>query len=653
MQQRLKKLCVGLAAALLAACSDDSSGLLTAAGPAPPPGPPPTAACASPTPAQAIDRSVVVNIPSDSDRAATVPPTTITPTSTIAFSILLPKRCPGDQFPLILQSHGYGGNRINKLAADGTLKPADAHFPSINELVAALPFHDYVVISYDERGHGDSHAANARIIDPEAEVLDARHILDWAYDNAATYNIQTLPNSGIPKDLNVGTIGLSYGGGFQLTLSALDPRIKTIVPNGTWNDLLYSLLPGDAVKLSFDGLLCVLSATATNSAGAPQPVANTPVVAALCNAVGPSSPSASMIRTRTDLVTAVGRPTTLPRPITAPEVDPFFYTHSIRYFETQQAAGQSWGFAQAGYAPTPSRLRPVPALFLQGNRDTLFNLTEAYRSLSYFGATGADVRLLSTEGGHMNPLASQTEGTANCGKVIGVASILAWFDSKLKGLGSATYSAIPKICISVADTVGAPAVTPVGLLLSSFPVGSLSGTGAVPATMATLTGTVAVTDANPVFVPVITISGSGRVLAGAPRIHDLTVIAGAGAPPGQIPVAHVGVGILRAGSTTPILVDDEITGFVGPGGHDATDTGIHTNNRGVNNSDGVLLPALGERLQNGDRVGLLFYQQQVQYSAVSSGTGVTNAPNPYTVTANGVELPILIPGTYPGSSLSQ
>ncbi|MFT5643710.1 MAG: ABC-2 type transport system ATP-binding protein [Janthinobacterium sp.] len=39
-----------------------------------------------------------------------------------------------------------------------------------------------------------------------------------------------------------------------------------MVPNGTWNNLLYSLLPGDGVKLSYNGLLCLLASTAKTSA---------------------------------------------------------------------------------------------------------------------------------------------------------------------------------------------------------------------------------------------------------------------------------------------------------------------------------------------------------------------------------------------------
>jgi pimeloyl-ACP methyl ester carboxylesterase len=653
----------GLMALLIAACgsshsadsgtaSGTSSSETSAAA---------TASCANPTPASAIDQTLTENIPSDFDASANPAPNT-----TIAFSLLLPARCPGDVFPLILQSHGYGGNRLKTLAADGTLHPQDPHFKSIDELVQALPYHGYVVISYDERGHGDSTNANARIIDPRAEVQDAIQILNWAYDNAATYNIQTLPDSGIAKDLNVGTIGYSYGGGFEMPLAALDPRIKTIVPNGTWNDLLYSLLPGDAVKLSFDGLLCLLAATAQTSATPPIGVHNTPLVATLCNAVGLQGPMASTLRTRSDLVNAMGAPTALPRTVAESELDPFFFTHSTAYFQQQEQAGQPWGFGES-----QAKLRAVPALFLQGNRDNLFNLTEAYFNDAYFSSTGADVRMLSTEGGHMNPLAGQLEGPANCGSVAGVNSILAWFDNKLKGQPSALYNAIPKVCISVAatPTVSATATsysgTAVGVGLNAYPVGSLSGAGAIPTTTASLSATVPVTATAPVFVPVTTISVSGAVIAGSPRIADLTV--SQGMPMVQTAVAYVGVGIQRGGST--FLVDDQVSGFV---------AGDHTNNRGTDDS-AVLLPGIGEQLQPGDVVGLLFYQQHVQYAAIISAnltpgviatvdyaegasippiTSTINLsslalPNPYSVTITQLELPIFIPGQYAGSSLLQ
>ncbi|WP_439641261.1 alpha/beta fold hydrolase [Nevskia sp.] len=612
---------------------------------------PPTAACASPTPAQAIDRSLVVDLPSDSD-----PSTDPTPTSTLHYTVLLPARCPGDRFPVVLHSHGYGGSRLKALAASGDLSAVRnaPHFPSIEQLAAALPFHGYAVISFDQRGHGDSAASsNARIIDPLLETQDSRRLLDWAYDNADTFNFERQTGTGIAKDLKVGTLGVSYGGGFQMTLAALDPRIDAIVPNGTWNNLLYSLLPGDAVKLGFDGLLCLLGATGG--------VVNTPVVAALCNQVGPGNLLASTIRTRDDLVTALGRPTTQPRTVTAEEIDPFFFTHGMRYFETRQAASAPWGFGEA-----EARLRPVPALFLQGNRDVLFNLTEGVHNAEYFGAAGADVRLLSTEGGHMNPLANQVEGTASCGTVNGIDAVLAWYERWLKDGPASGVDGIPKVCLSVAATVeGQPGGTPAGLALERMPAGSLTGAGALPATLASGTASVGqLLGSAPSFVPVLTVADAGYALAGVPRLGRIEVTPG----PNLLPrpaIAFVGVGIRRNGSL--ILVDDQLTPFV---------EGIHDSNRSQQNGV-VELPAVGELLEAGDEVGLLFYEQQVQYAAVVSALSLPNltnvvnfalgtaippigsaldgsllaAPNPYEATVTDVALPILRPGEYPGSSL--
>lgn len=147
---------------------------------------PPTAACGNPTLPMAVDRTLDVDLPTDSD-----PSTNPTRPSTIHYTLLLPARCPGDQFPIVLHTHGYGGSRLKALAANGDLTAVRtaAHFPSIEQLAAALPFHGYAVISFDQRGHGDSAASTrARIIDPALETQDSRLLLDWAYDNAEIFN---------------------------------------------------------------------------------------------------------------------------------------------------------------------------------------------------------------------------------------------------------------------------------------------------------------------------------------------------------------------------------------------------------------------------------------------------------------------------------
>ncbi len=272
-----------LAVVALSGCSGGGGGGGDSSAGGPTPGAPAT--CASPLPVQAVDHSLTVNVPSDLDPTASPTPT---PTTVIDFTVLLPQRCPGQSFPMVLQSHGYSGKRERAAGPDGTLDPTERHFDAVKTLVRALPYRGYVVLSYDERGHGTSApgqaAHNARIIDPAAETQDAIALLDWAYENPALSFVQQENGTGVAKDIRVGTIGASYGGGFEMPLALLDRRIDAIVPNGTWNNLLYSLLPGDGLKLGFGSLLCTL-ALQNN-------VNNTPLVANLCNLVRAPCPCA-------------------------------------------------------------------------------------------------------------------------------------------------------------------------------------------------------------------------------------------------------------------------------------------------------------------------------------------------------------------------
>lgn len=614
--------------------------------------------CASPLPPEARQLRLIDDIPQDVD--PTVNPA---PQTTIAFTVMLPARCPDNRFPVVLQSHGFGGARETALAADGTLYPQHAGLDSIDELTTALPYHGYIVISFDERGHGESQPRDGggytRLIDPAAETQDARAVLDWAYDHADEIQAQTQRGTGVDKDLRVGTLGYSYGGAFQWPLAALDPRVDAIVPIASWHNLLHSLAPAHVMKQSWDQVLCLFATIPSDLAVIGS--INTPVMQALCNVVAIRDPAAFTMRTLDDVVAATARDNARPRPVSEDELTTFFGTHGLSYFRTQQTAGQPWGFGEAR-----ARLRPVPALILQGNRDNLFNMTEGYWNWRYLRDAGGDVRFMTMESGHLNPLAGQAEGTMNCGPVRGVEAILAWFDKKLKDHDSADYSSLPEVCISVADTESAPDVTAASIELDTIPVGSQSGSGGVPAVLGSLDVSVAATAARPQFVPVLTVQGNDKLIAGVPLIRQLDVSAGAGAVHDAI--ALVGVGIRRDGRT--ILVDDQLTPFK---------EGSYSGNDYVGEGDPVLLPGLGERLQDGDELGLLFYEQSPQYAVVVSGDGVANLldgvvnlvlgkqlplpiasilelplnvltnPNPYRVQASGIELPVLVPGTYPHS----
>lgn len=635
--------------------------------------------CEDPAPRMVLNSSdiepIVVDLPSDLDETASPAPTT-----TIAATVLLPERCPGETFPLVVHSHGWSGSRITALDSDGEVDPNSAHFAGISELASALPFHNYVVVSFDERGHGDSKNANARVIDPEAETQDAIAVLDWVakYSVLGTLPVRLDP---ITQDMPVGLLGLSYGGGFQFPLAALDPRVDVIVPNGTWHDLQYALVPNDAVKGGFDSLLCL---TATLSS-----VALTPLVQNVCNFMGPTASgttgvTSATIRTRQDLADAASGPLAMPRPVGEDELIDFFHGHGLGYFRERELLALPW---RAGEAKAFQQ-RPVDVLLIQGNRDVLFNYTEGFWNYQYLSQAGGDVRLLSTEGGHMNPFAGQTEGSGNCGATEGIKSALAFLDAKLKNRISDDFRAIPKVCISLtenSDRTGSLAVN-----LADVPVGDQGGMpGGIAATLTSGSATILPLAGQVVggltgmeaFVPVTTVVGEGAVLAGIPTIKRLAITGTLDAA--VAPVAYIGVGIKRGAEL--ILVDDQVTAFAGPGGSSANPEGVHTDNNPNDGMDGVLLPGVGEVLQDGDVVGLIFFENHVQYQPVvsaSTATGLLDSvlvsglltgvldpllcetqgvclalppvgvPNGYAAEIEGVELPILRPGVHPGSSLS-
>jgi hypothetical protein len=447
-----------------------------------------------------------------------------------------------------------------------------------------------------------------------------------------------------------------------MLLVALDERIDVIAPDRTFHDPLYSVAPGDAIK-SLGRLLCLFMQLDQLIPG--QGVTATPLLNTLANTVGPLAPTANLVRTRADLAAPLSSPLAYPRPSSEQEVVDFLFTRGMDYFESQEAAGESWGFGE-----TRARMRKVPALFTQGQRDNLFNVTESYWNARYFASTGADVRLITHEDGHANPLAGQTRATTwACGSNNAQDAILAWFDHHLKGIDSPAYRSIPRVCVSVVDTVNASNAEPVGVELADYPVGSLSGAGAIPVIAETMSASVNIlTGAEGVFVPILAIDRDDAVLAGAPRIDHVTVAPGLGSV--QTAIALLGVGIRRGGQT--ILVDEQVTSFV---------AGEHDHNRGVEHAGELLLPGVGERLRRGDEVGLLFFQRHVQFTPFISGpnlagitalagflpggitlppllaeldpvTGTLDLPNPYEFTAENVQLPILVPGEYPGSRLS-
>ncbi len=646
MPLHLRSALLLLPALLLAACQSNGSATAPIAT---------GGECDSPMAAEVQDHVIVVPVAQDSD-----PLYAPQDTSAMYVTVMLPQRCPDDVFPLVFHSHGYGGSRQTALAADGTLYPGDPGLSAVDQMATALAHHDYVVISVDQRGQGESQPQNgggyARLNDPNFETRDLRYVLDWAYDNAGEFQLWREDSSGVDKDLRVGTLGYSYGGAMQMPLAALDARIDTIVPIATWHDLRFSLIASTAMKQSWIQTLCLFADIP--SSGAVIGTINTPAVATMCNKAGLTEPTAFTIRTLDDLIAAISAADALPRPVSGDELLSMIDL-GMGYFQRQQKAGQPWGFGE-----DQAKLRDVPALIIQGNRDGIFNLTEGYLNWRYFNAAGGDTRLISMESGHLTPVAAQVDGTLNCGSVQGVYAILAWYDYHLKGLESETFEQLPRMCISVQPTPNAPASEEMGVSLEQMPIGSLSGNGALAVQRDLISVEVTALDGDPIFESLLSVEDDGYVLAGIPTAASISVTAGDLAIHDAI--AIVGLGLLRDGEM--YLIDDQVAGFR---------EGLHTTNHFIDAGDPVMLPAVGEKLEAGDEIGLLFYEQQVQYSTITAPStlttllpgatisyiagrpfpdplsdaltpvaGVVTNPNPYLIEIRDLQLPVFKPGSY-------
>ena len=152
----------------------------------------------------------------------------------IRFTVYQPALAPGATAPLILHTHGFGLHRMSRPHFDlyaTFLEPGKA---------ARLAWQrGYWVISYDQRGHGDSGDV-AHVIDPAREGRDVTTLLDWATRHLAL--------TAVDGDPRVGMLGESYAGGIQGIASALDPRIDAVIPITTWYDLDAALVPNDVPK---------------------------------------------------------------------------------------------------------------------------------------------------------------------------------------------------------------------------------------------------------------------------------------------------------------------------------------------------------------------------------------------------------------------
>lgn len=467
--------------------------------------------------------------------------------------VFIPKHREGQKLPVILHSHGWGGSKLSKLKAIPKCNQADepyhcplggkpsligGMFSDIESMITDLVNHGYVVVSFSERGFGKSEG-DVMVMNAYHETEDAIAVLDWIAAQGKAGNIPVAVDEH--NNFKVGLLGGSYGGGFGLMLAARDKRVDTIVPFGTWHSLVQSIVPNHATKGGWGNLLCLAAMVSRKHA----------YLQESCTKM-----SMSFVRDEKALD---------PKH----EVMPFLNQNGLNYFAELERNQQAFKEGEAPY-----QLPKIDALLVQGMSDVLFPMEEAVNNFNYLKKAGGDVRLLSREDGHLNPLANQIAGGPNCGNIDVYVAARKWFDVKLRGADSKILDSIPQVCIALDQTHG-------------IHFDNLNQ-NAADAKNAHFKVAVGNTRGAQQCQTIYTATGD-EVLAGRAQLHHLKVsndmLIGRG-------VAYLGLCLKRDGKTK--LIDEQLTAYA-LGSYSTSD-----------------FLTVGERLQKGDEIGVAAYKDHIQ-----------------------------------------
>lgn len=317
-------------------------------------------------------------------------------------------------------------------------------------------------------------------------------------------------------------IGGSYGGQIQFAIAGLDPRMDALVPQITWNDLSYSLVPNNTdfrggvtyntpgvTKLDWPLLFFGLgvgqgfaNALADPSRVAPCPNFSDAVCPALVQTGAQGYPSESTLA---------------------------FLRH-------------------ASVASYMNRIR-IPTLLSQGENDTLFNLQESVATYRALLSQGTPVKMVWRSAGHSGGDLGKSESDASNPEAAYESRMaLEWFDFYLRGTGdppTLDFSFLRDWASYAGDAAPAVGSTP------SYPAGTdqplyLSGSDAlVPAK-----GDVKAGSARFIAQPAPTSSG-GAAFSGSPAADAPGTFAGFTSTPLPEDVDVVGVPTLTVKLDAP------------------------------------------------------------------------------------------------------
>lgn len=247
------------------------------------------------------------------------------------------------------------------------------------------------------------------------------------------------------------------------------------------------------------------------------------------------------------------------------EIRGFLSMNGLSYLQALEQEGRS--FWEGG---APFTLRPLDVLLVHGMSDTLFPVREMTENYRYLSGKGGDVRVLTHQAGHVNPLAQSAKEGLSCGDIDIVQATRQWVNARIKGDEAAGDADLPKVCWSLDQQRS--------VALESVP--GMGDNAAESGAMMAVTASVADGEENTAQCQTVYQARGEEVLAGIPRIRNLSVT-GEGRQQAQLGLC------LRRGDEV-VLLGDQLMGF----------------DSQADQVGDVTLSGVGAALQPGDEVGL-------------------------------------------------
>ncbi|HVM26561.1 MAG TPA: CocE/NonD family hydrolase [Mycobacteriales bacterium] len=297
----------------------------------------------------------------------------------LEYDLYLPEGASAeDPRPAVVMTNGFG---LDKGAAE------------VTSMSSFLARNGYVVLAYTAAGFsGSGGCITLQSIDRDA--IGTQQLVDEVLD------VRDDVLRDADGELVLGTVGGSYGGGWQLPFAALDERVKAAAPGRTWQSLRYALnpnnrvVPGDATRfahpLNEQGVFKLQWTSLFFAAGNGEPVGGIPPT--------PTPPRTAC--TEYKLATAD------PAEVAGAACTGYLaelcalYARIVTTGDTTAADRQLLDRASGATFLEELGARRLPVLLVQGQRDTLFNPNDALTAYTALRTAGSPVEMVWNWGGH-------------------------------------------------------------------------------------------------------------------------------------------------------------------------------------------------------------------------------------------------------------